>query len=137
MAADEPARRQRPLAEASEEVWRRRAETRRTIVAAIKDSLDYRALQASRRPGTPDPNDRMTSKRSWETKVMQWRNALNELSQLEKETAQLLIDLETKKMQRRNALKDLSQLEKEKAQLLIAIETKKMQWRNALPQPRR
>ena len=91
MAADEPARGQRPLAEASEEDWRRREETRQAIVAAIKDSPDYRALQASRRPGTPDPNDRMTSKRNWETKVTQWRTALKCLSQLEKEESQLLI----------------------------------------------
>ena len=79
------------MAKASEEEWQRRQETRRAIVARIKASHDDLALPASRRPRTPDSNDRMMSKRSWETKVMQWRNALKELSQLEKEKAQLLI----------------------------------------------
>jgi len=86
---EEPARGQRPLAEASEEDWQRREEKRQAAVAAIKDSAEYRALQASRGqgrsttavPGTPDANDRETSKRSWEAKVMQWRNALKEWSQ--------------------------------------------------------
>uniref|UniRef100_A0A7S4Q9H9 Histone RNA hairpin-binding protein RNA-binding domain-containing protein n=1 Tax=Alexandrium monilatum TaxID=311494 RepID=A0A7S4Q9H9_9DINO len=81
-----PARGQRPLADASEEDWQRRAEKRQAAVAAIKDSQEYRALQAARSqgkatsavPGTPDPNDRETSKRSWEAKVMHWRNALKE-----------------------------------------------------------
>ena len=75
------------MAEASEEEWQRRQET----VARIKASPDYLALPAGRRPGTPDSNDRMMSKRSWETKVMQWRNVLKDLSQLEKEKAQLLM----------------------------------------------
>ena len=90
MACDAPARERgwRPLADASEEEWRRRQRTRRAIVAAIKDSPEYLALQASCRPATPDPKDRTTSKRSWETKVQMWRNALKDQSQ---EQTQLLI----------------------------------------------
>lgn len=81
------ARGQRPLAEASEEDWQRRAEKRQAAVAAIRDSEEYRVLwerrsqgdpRAANVPGTPDPNNRETSKRSWEAKVMQWRNALKE-----------------------------------------------------------
>lgn len=79
----------RPLAEASEEDWQRRAEKRLAAVNAIKDTPEYRTLQVDRAlgrggagavPGTPDPDDRETSKRSWEAKVMQWRNAVKEWS---------------------------------------------------------
>ena len=87
MACDAPAQ-GRGLADASEEDWQRRQETRRAIVASIKDSPEYLALQASCRPATPDPNDRTISKRSWETQVMRWRNALKDQSN---EQAQLLI----------------------------------------------
>ena len=78
----------RPSVDLSEEEWQRRQETRRAIVARMKESPEYMTLQTSCRPATPDPTDRTISKRFWETKVQAWRNALKDQSQ---EQQQLLI----------------------------------------------
>ncbi|CAK0863471.1 unnamed protein product, partial [Prorocentrum cordatum] len=74
------------LPEASEEEWRRRAQTRRRAVAACKASLEYRWCEGARLRGecdcdglrTPDPTDRTTSKRSWKYKMQQWRSELKQ-----------------------------------------------------------
>lgn len=76
-----------PLPEASEEDWRRREEKRQSAVLSIKALPEYIELRGSRArgepgaeavPGTPDPTDHTVSKRAWECRVMQWRNALKE-----------------------------------------------------------
>ena len=69
------------------EDWQRRVEIRKAAVVSIKASVEYRSLQADREagddmdaiPDTPNPHDREISKRSWEKKVMDWRNALRSL----------------------------------------------------------
>lgn len=77
------------LPEASEEDWRRRQEKRQSAILSIKASREYQDLSKSRDcgepgadavPGTPDPTDHSTSKRTWEASVMKWRNALKEWS---------------------------------------------------------
>jgi hypothetical protein len=76
-----------PLPEASEEDWRRREEKRQSAVLSIKALPEYIELRSKRArgepgvdavPGTPDPTDHTVSKRAWECRVMQWRNALKE-----------------------------------------------------------
>ena len=69
----------------SEEVWQRRSAHRAAGVAAVKRSADYISAAASPRvprPNTPDPTDRMLSKRSWERGVQEWRMDLKAVVQL-------------------------------------------------------
>ena len=71
---------------ASEEDWQRRSEKRCAAIDAIKDSPEYRALQQDQEQGcshdavpeAPDPDDRLTSKRRWEAKVMRWKHAIKQ-----------------------------------------------------------
>jgi len=73
-----------PLPEASEEEWRHRESMRRKAVAVGKDTPEYRWFQGKKVRGereedglkTPDPADRMLSKRKWKYIVQQWRGAL-------------------------------------------------------------
>ena len=69
----------------SEEVWQRRSAHRAAGVAAVKRSADYISAAASPRvprPNTPDPTERMLSKRAWERGVQQWRMDLKAVAQL-------------------------------------------------------
>ena len=69
----------------SEEVWQRRSAHRAAGVAAVKRSADYISVAASPRvprPNTPDPTDRMLSKRAWERGVQQWRMDLKAVVQI-------------------------------------------------------
>lgn len=72
----------RALPEASEEDWQRRLQKRHNIVAATKETPEYRAFSSAsfraRRAAlrTPSPNDRSVSKRQWEEKIHKWRTAL-------------------------------------------------------------
>jgi len=70
------------------EEWERRNRKRTASVAAIKAMPEYEQVVQLRARGemkqedlplTPDPDDETTSKRSWETSVMQWRSALRRL----------------------------------------------------------
>mmetsp|Transcript_2134 Transcript_2134/g.5410 ORF Transcript_2134/g.5410 Transcript_2134/m.5410 type:complete len:319 (+) Transcript_2134:68-1024(+) len=73
--------------EATEEDWHRRIEKRRGAISNFKEGAEYQAYAEKRRrgdpailqvPGTPDPEDREVSKRSWETQVAGWRNLVKE-----------------------------------------------------------
>mmetsp|Transcript_50326 Transcript_50326/g.93055 ORF Transcript_50326/g.93055 Transcript_50326/m.93055 type:complete len:324 (+) Transcript_50326:66-1037(+) len=73
--------------EATEEDWQRRIEKRRGAISNFKEGAEYQAYSAKRSrgdpavmqvPGTPDPEDREVSKRSWETAVAGWRNLVKE-----------------------------------------------------------
>jgi len=69
----------------AEEVWQRRSAHRAAGVAAVKRSADYISATADPhvpRPNTPDPTDRMLSKRAWERGVQQWRMDLKAVVQL-------------------------------------------------------
>jgi len=77
-----------PIPEATPEEWERRNRKRTASVAAIKAMPEYDQVVQLRARGemkqedlplTPDPDDETTSKRSWETSVMQWRSALRRL----------------------------------------------------------
>ena len=68
---------------ASETDWHRRHAKRREAVRFIKSTTEYAELQAwwfqstaVAMPPTPNPNDRLLAKRSWEARVMQWRSHL-------------------------------------------------------------
>ena len=64
---------------ATEEVWQQRIQKRRSIVSIVKATPEYQgclAKQVTRRPTTPDPDDRSVSKRAWEEKVVIWRTGL-------------------------------------------------------------
>ena len=113
------------MAEAAEEDWQRRQETRRAIVAAIKASPDYLALPASRRPGTPDSNDRMMSKRAWETKVVQWRHDLEELVRKWNEITRRHREL-LKELQRRRAAEEAQ--ERRRRELLQEVQSRRAAW---------
>ena len=61
--------------------WLRRLSHRRKAVCSIKSTLEYKASAAStRRPPTPDPEDRSVSKRGWEACVQKWRRELKKLN---------------------------------------------------------
>lgn len=77
-----------PIPEALPEEWERRHRKRTASVAAIKAMPEYYQVVQLRARGemkqedlplTPDPDNETTSKRSWETSVMQWRSALRHL----------------------------------------------------------
>ena len=65
--------------------WLRRSTRRQAAVAAIKKKQLYVNLTFARmqgtangdEPTTPDPTDRLISKRSWEKHMQDWRRALN------------------------------------------------------------
>lgn len=73
------------MPKATEEDWNRRQDHRQAGVAAVKRSSAYQNFAARRRhgevwgpsaPQTPDPIDQSTSKRTWESKMQQWRRDL-------------------------------------------------------------
>jgi len=67
------------LTKETEEVWQQRIQKRRSIVSIVKATPEYQgclAKRPTRRPTTPDPDDRSVSKRAWEGKVVTWRTGL-------------------------------------------------------------
>jgi len=65
---------------ATEEDWLRRCSKRRDIIATIKASSDY-TERGQAAPGTPDPDDRGISKRTWEDVIRGWRQGLRNSAQ--------------------------------------------------------
>mmetsp|Transcript_7680 Transcript_7680/g.16889 ORF Transcript_7680/g.16889 Transcript_7680/m.16889 type:complete len:331 (-) Transcript_7680:19-1011(-) len=74
--------------EPTEEDWQRRIDKRRSAISNFKETADYKEYSTARDEGdesamqvprTPDPDDRELSKRTWESQVAGWRNAVKEL----------------------------------------------------------